>query len=257
MTSPLLEWLGEQVRGWQPSAVGIFREHAEHAWPISADSAADLGAKLTDTGHLLPLPTEPAALANVMEIELREHLVDAAEDEEGIDVREGTQRSYPDLEFAGPALGDGFRAVDIKCARRKSPNRLNNSIALYTGNTWFLWPQFKFGGILRPFGDYEEHIAVLVMYTFDKTLPERIKDVVVVAHETWCVASTKRASATREYIGSVTGVENLVAGDGEFESAEGFYEYWRARPESGKTHRRPRDYCEEHWRSGTNSISET
>ena len=66
------------------------------------------------------------------------------------------------------------------------------------------------------------------MYTFDKTLPERIKDVVVVTHETWRVASRRRASATREYIGSVTGVGNLVAGDGEFESAEGFYEYWRA-----------------------------
>ena len=234
MTSPLLEWLREQVQGWQPSAVGIFREHAEHAWPISADSAADLRGQLTDTGHLLPLPTEPAALANVMEIELREHLVNAAEDEEGIDVAEGTQRSYPDLEFGGLKLGSGFRAVDIKCARRKSTTRLNSRIALYTGNTWFLWPQFKFSGILRPFGDYEEHLAVLVMYTFDETIPERIRDVVVIAHETWRLASTKRASGTREYIGSVTGVEDLVAGRGEFETAEGFYELWRDPPQKWK-----------------------
>ena len=234
MTSPLLEWLKEQVQGWQPSAVGIFREHAEHAWPISADSPSDLRGKLTDTGHLLPLPTEPAALANVMEIELREHLVDAVEDEEGIDVREGTQRSYPDLEFAGPALEGGFRAVDIKCARRKNATRLNNRVALYTGNTWFLWPQFKFSGILRPFGDYEEHLAVLVMYTFDETIPERIRDVAVVAHETWHLASTKRASATREYIGSVTGVEDLVDGRGEFETAEDFYKFWRDPPQKWK-----------------------
>ncbi len=226
--SLLLGWLREKIEGWQPSVVGVFREHAEHDWPLSAESPSDLRHKLTDAGHLLPLPTEPAALANVMEIELREHLVDTAEDHEGIVVREGTQRSYPDLEFEGPALGGGFRAVDIKCARRKSLSRLNNSIALYTGNTWFLWPQLKFGGILRPFGDYEEHIAVLVLYEFDPTVPERIKNVVVAAHDTWRVASKRRASATREYIGSVTAVDDIVAGRGEFETADEFYSYWRA-----------------------------
>jgi len=69
---------------------------------------------------------------------------------------------------------------------------------------------------------------VLVMYTFDQALPERIKDVVVVAHETWQVASTKRASATREYIGSITAVDGLMEGRGEFESANDFYAYWRS-----------------------------
>ncbi len=227
MSSPLLRWLREQIEGWQPSAVGIYREYAEHDWPLSADSPAELRQRLTDAGHLLPLPTEPAALANVMEIELREHLVDAARDAEGVNVREGTQRSYPDLEFDGSALGSGYRAVDIKCARRKNPNRLNNSIALYTGNTWFLWPQLKFGGILRPFEEYQEHIAVLVLYEFDKNLPERITDVIVVAHETWRLASKRRASATREYIGSVTSVHDIVAGQGAFETPEEFYNYWR------------------------------
>lgn len=234
MTSNLLPWLREQIDGWEPSAVGVFRERAEHGWPITANSPSDLRSQLTETGHLLPLPTEPASLANVMEIELREHLVAAAAEEKGIDVTEGTQRSYPDLEFTGSSLDDQFVAVDIKCARRKSETRLNNRVALYTGNTWFLWPQFKFSGILRPFGEYKQHLAVLVMYKFDKTLPERIRDVVVVAHETWRLASTKRASATREYIGSVTVVEDLVVGKGEFETAEQFYEFWRDPPQKWK-----------------------
>ena len=228
MRAQLLDWLRQEIDGWQPSVVGVFRERAGHDWPLSANSPADLRRKLTNTGHLLPLPTEPAALANVMEIELREHLMHAAAAAEGINVREGTERSYPDLEFEGPDLGGGYRAVDIKCARRKSPTRLNNSIALYTGNTWFLWPQLKFGGVLRPFSEYQEHVAVLVLYEFDPTLPERIKNVVTVAHATWRVASRKRASATREYIGSVTAVEDLIAGRGEFESADEFYEYWRS-----------------------------
>lgn len=53
-----------------------------------------------------------------MEIELRQHLVDATARTSGAEVAEGTERSYPDMEFSGPAFGDGFRAVDIKCARR-------------------------------------------------------------------------------------------------------------------------------------------
>jgi hypothetical protein len=228
MTFSLIGWLRRQIEGWQPSAVGIFQELAEHEWPLSADSPADLRHILTETGHLLPLPTEPAALANVMEIDLRQHLIQAAEDEDALSVRVGTERSYPDLEFTGLALEDRYWAVDIKCARRKSPTRLNNAIALYTGNTWFLWPQLKFGSVLRPFNDYQDHLAVLVMYEFDPDLPERIRDVVVVAHETWRVASKLRASATREYIGSVVRVDDLLAGRGEFKTRSEFYEFWRS-----------------------------
>lgn len=47
------------------------------AWPLQADSAEELREKLVDLGHLLPLPSEPAALANVIEIEFRQHLVQA------------------------------------------------------------------------------------------------------------------------------------------------------------------------------------
>ncbi|WP_423922970.1 type II restriction endonuclease [Candidatus Poriferisodalis sp.] len=145
-----------------------------------------------------------------------------------------SERSYPDLEFFGAPFGGGPRAVDIKCARRKLSTRgtptgnLNNRIALYTGNTYFLWPQLKFSGILRPFDEYEELISVVVLYTFDATRPERITDVEVTAHETWRIASRSRASATREYIGSIARIEDLVAGDGEFASADDFYSYWRA-----------------------------
>ena len=79
---------------------------------------ADLKARLLEQGHLLPLPTEPAALANLVEIELREHLVAAADTSPGVKIRLGTERSYPDIELAGPTFGDRNHAADIKCARR-------------------------------------------------------------------------------------------------------------------------------------------
>lgn len=228
MSTSLLEWLRGHTETWTPSIVGVFREHALHDWPISASSASDLRQQLTAAGHLLPLPSEPAALANVMEIELRRHLIEAAALTKGAKVKEGTERSYPDLEMFGDVFGGGPRAVDIKCARRKpTGSALNNRIALYTGNTYFLWPQLKFSGIARPFGEYEEHTSVVVIYTFDPSRPERITDVQVLAQETWRIASKARASATREYIGSVHKIEDLVAGRGEFDSAAEFYGYWR------------------------------
>lgn len=228
MPSPLLNWLRGHTEAWRPSVVGVFREDAVHDWPISASSASELREALTHAGHLLPLPTEPAALANVMEIELRQHFLEAAALTDGVETKEGTERSYPDLEIFGEAFGGGPRAVDIKCARRgRSGATLNNRIALYTGNTYFLWPQLNFSGIARPFGDYQEHISVVVIYTFDPSRPERITDVRVIAHETWRIASKIRASATREYIGSVQRIDDLVAGRGDFDSAAEFYNYWR------------------------------
>lgn len=233
MSSPLLGWLREQTADWTPSIVGVFREQAPHDWPLTAHSSEDLRVQLTRHGHLLPLPSEPAALANVMEIELRQHLGEAIGELPGAMVVEGSERSYPDLEFSGDVFGGGIRAVDIKCARRKvpasgkAPTTLNNRIALYTGNTYFLWPQLKFSGIMRPFANYKELISIVVIYTFEPDLPERITDVEVVVHETWRIASKSRASATREYIGSVQQIEGVVAGRSEFGSATEFYDYWR------------------------------
>lgn len=228
MTSPLLSWIRRHTEAWSPSIVGVFREDSIHDWPLTASSAPELREKLTANGHLLPLPSEPAALANVMEIELRQHLVEAAALTDGVEIEEGTERSYPDLEVFGELFGGGPRAVDIKCARRRpTGTALRTRIALYTGNTYFLWPQLKFSGIARPFGDYQEQISIVVVYSFEPSLPERITDVEVIVHETWRIASKSRASATREYIGSVQQIHELVEGRGEFGSPGEFYEYWR------------------------------
>ena len=230
MASPLLKWIREQTAGWTPSAVGVFQMSGrDERWPVLAENPTELRVTLTDRGHLLPLPTEPAALANLLEIELRTHLEAAILRTDGAELRVGTERSFPDLEFSGPAFGDGVRAADIKCARRrKSGKALQSRIALYTGNTYFLWPQLKFSGILRPFDEYRELLSIVAIYDFRPDLPERVTNLEVIAHETWRLASRKRASATREYIGSVQDIDQLMAGDGEFENSEEFYRYWRS-----------------------------
>lgn len=55
----------------------------------------------------------------------------------------------------------------------------------------------------------------------------RVDDVEILVHESWQIASTRRSSTTREYIGAVDDLESLRLGRGEFESAEKFYKYWR------------------------------
>jgi len=229
MGSPL-DWLRDQVNGWEQSALGIFRlRSGQEQWPIQAAGPKQLKEQLFHRGHLLPLPTEPAALANLIEIELREYLMSAAANTSEVEIRLGTERSYPDLELSGSAFGDGCYAVDIKCARRaKSGKRLQSRIALYTGNTYFLWPTLKFSGILRPFDDYAGHLAVIAVYDFHKDRPERISDLQMIVHKCWQIASTKRASATREYIGSIQDIDQLVVGEGDFGSLEEFETYWRA-----------------------------
>jgi len=222
--------LRDQLDGWEQSALGIFRlRGSNEQWPVEAAGPEQLKEHLVHRGHLLPLPTEPAVLANLVEIELREHLVTAAEATSGMEIRLGTERSYPDLELSGPIFGGECYAADIKCARRaKSGNSLQSRIALYTGNTYFLWPQLKFSGILRPFDNYDRHLAIVAIYNFHNDRPERISNLQLVVHESWRIASTKRASATREYIGSIQQIERLMNGQGEFASVEEFEAYWRS-----------------------------
>ena len=55
--------------GWQQSAVGVYRQAGvAEDWPVHAEDRGELREVLTTRGHLLPLPTEPATLANLVEI---------------------------------------------------------------------------------------------------------------------------------------------------------------------------------------------
>ena len=70
-------------------------------------------------------------------------------------------------------------------------------------------------------------LDVLVLYTFDEQSYSHVMDPKLVVHETWKLASKKRSSSTREYIGAVTSLARLESGEGDFPSLEEFYKYWR------------------------------
>jgi hypothetical protein len=167
----------------------------------------------------------------VVEVSVVDFLVERRNALAGATVRRGTERGYPDVEVSGKAFGGGFHSVDIKVAKRsKSKRQTQSRITLYTGNTYFRYPKLPWSATLRPFQDYDSHLDLNVLYTFNPESLSRIEDVELIVHESWRIASKERSSTTREYLGAVMGIEDLRAGNGEFETEQAFYDYWRKYP---------------------------
>lgn len=231
MTEQLIEWLRQACSDYKVAPHAIFRKAARPGvtWPLSADNDEELAALLQDRGNFIPLPKEPAALANVLEVSIVDHLLDCAKALPGAIATRGTERSYPDLELTAPSFGGGPYAVEIKVARRSASRRQTESrISLYTGNTFFKYPDAKWSGALRPFGEYLGHVSVIILYTLDHASVSRAQDVEIIVHESWRLASKQRSSTTREYLGAVTDIAALREGRGEFATAEEFYKFWRS-----------------------------
>jgi hypothetical protein len=225
----LVRFLRQSVEAYRFELVAVYRRGAELEWPVSAKDDAELEWQLREA--FLPLPKEPAALANVLEVSLVDHLLRGLGQLGGAEARAGTERGYPDLEITGPAFGGGHHAVDIKVARRApGGNRTQSRITLFTGNTYFRWPQLHWPGTIRPFQSYESHLDLIGIYTLDESSLGRIADLELVVQEPWRIASRQRSSTTREYIGAVQSIEALRTGTGEFASEDDFYAYWRRFP---------------------------
>ncbi len=225
----LADWLRGQLAKYRFEVAGIFHREGRPIWPLAANDALSLERQLTEGGYLLPLPKEPAALANVLEVALVDHLLRVVAEESGLEARRGTERGYPDIEFSGTRLG-GYHAVDVKVARRaKTRDRLrtNSRITLYTGNTYFRFPDLLWPGTFRPFEEYARHLDIIVIYTLNEHSAARVEDPEMIVQDAWRIASKQRSSTTREYIGAVDLISRLREGKGDFQSAEAFYAYWR------------------------------
>ncbi|MFC4040946.1 type II restriction endonuclease [Dactylosporangium siamense] len=225
----MIDWLREQCANYTFDLGGVFRRDSEAAtWPLVATGSHDLERQLTERGHLLALPKEPAALANVLEVSIVDYLVTKIHQTNGGTVRRGTERGYPDLEISGSPFQDAHHAIDVKCARRAANGKSTQSrITLYTGNTYFRHPDLPWPGVPRPFNAYRSHLDVIVIYTLRDDAHHRVDDLEIIVQEPWRIASRMRSSKTREYIGAVTGLDALREGRGEFETPEAFYRYWR------------------------------
>lgn len=229
----LLALLRDSCARYTLEPIAVYRAGQNSSFPLTATNEIELQAKLEAGGHFLPLPKEPAALANVLEVSVSEFVIGELAKIQGITCQRGTERGYPDIEIAGPAFGDVPHAVDIKAARRRvsASGRVSintqSRITLYTGNTYFRYPQLKWPGTFRPFQDYGSHLSLIAIYTLKEESIRRIDNLELIVHETWRIASKQRSSTTREYIGAVVSIDDLRAGTGEFDTEDEFYAYWR------------------------------
>jgi len=223
----LIDWLRQTCSSYDHEPVAVFRRLGQHKWPLNAIDEADLENQLRTGGHFLPLPREPAALANVLEVSLIDFLLLKLKDLPGVVAKRGTERGYPDLEVFGGPFGNHFFAVEVKVARRaRSGRKTQSRITLYTGNTYFKWRDLPWPGMFRAFADYKQHIDVIVLYTLNTNSLARAEDIEVIIQEPWRIASKQRSSTTREYLGAVVSIDALRAGRGEFQSEDEFYRFW-------------------------------
>lgn len=236
MAEEIDKWLRARCAEYRFDLRGVFRARGSHPWPVRAADERELEGVLAAGGHLLALPKEPAALANVLEVSIADFLLAAAEQVDGAVASRGTERGYPDIEFSGQGFGGGYHAVDIKIARRGitkagQPTASTQSrITLYTGNTYFRYPTLHWPGTFRAFNDYTSHLDVIGVYTLNDQTDSRVDDLELIVQPPWRIASKQRSSTTREYIGAVQQIVDLRDGRGEFLTPEAFYSYWRKYP---------------------------
>jgi hypothetical protein len=227
-------WLREACDKYHYGLGGVFQSSGTHTWPLVAHNERDLERQLIEGGHILPLPKESAALANVLEVSLVDFLLSLLQETPNCTATRGTERGYPDLEVEGEFFGGGHHAIDVKVARRKSGPRgvsknTQSRITLYTGNTYFRYPKIQWAGTFRPFDEYKSHLDLVAIYTLDESR-SRVSDLDLIIQQPWRIASKQRSSTTREYIGAVVDIEDLRNGRGEFATPEAFYTYWRKYP---------------------------
>jgi hypothetical protein len=228
-----IKLLREGCESYRFEPVAIFKRSGDHPWPVTASDELDLETQLSNGGHFLPLPREPAALANVIEVAIVDFLIGQLQGKQNVSVTRGTERGYPDVELQ---LGEEYFAVDVKVARRgvtkmgKLIGRTDSRITLYTGNTFFLHPTIHWPGTFRPFDAYRGHIDIVALYTLDVLSPTRVSDFELIVAEPWRIGSRHRSSTTREYLGAVQEIDRLRNETGDFKTQAEFYAYWRRHP---------------------------
>lgn len=231
-TSAAVDLLRSVCADYKFEPIAIYKKAGNHDWPLMARDEDDLAGQLAVGDHFLPLPKEPAALANVVEVAVVDFLLDRLSDSQ-YELTRGTERGYPDLEMK---VGSSHFAIDVKVARRAintkglPTGKTDSRITLYTGNTFFMYPTLKWPGTFRPFSEYSGHIDLIGLYTLNVGSSKRVDDFELLVVEPWKVGSKSRSSTTREYLGAVDDITRLRNEQGDFATAEEFYAFWRKHP---------------------------
>ena len=98
------------------------------------------------------------------------------------------------------------------------PTKTQSRITLGPFDSYFRRPDEPILGVGVAYGEMAWHLDLIVLYDWDAAEVENVEILVV---ETWRVASMRRSSTTRNYIGAVDTLAYLRTERGEFDSIEG------------------------------------
>jgi hypothetical protein len=184
-------------------------------------------------GSMSPLPREASVIGKVVEISVKSYLQRKLLQEDRLRYHVGGDRTYPDLTFTGPLVGEMRVAVDVKCARRnKKQTRTQSAISVATYDaTYFREPEVKAPNISFPYGRYAGHLAMIVLYDYEDATARNVEVIIV---EKWRVATRKRASGTRCYVAAVSTLQDIRGEKGDFTTEDEFHAYWRSQPVTPK-----------------------
>lgn len=179
------------------------------------------------SGEISPLPSEAAVVGKVVEVTIKEYLKRRLMAVNNLYVvPASSDRVYPDFGFDGPLIQPARFALDVKCARVKDDGKSTVSpITIGTFDAeYFRYPEEKVGNIMAPYSTYSAHLCLIALYQYEEATARNIELLVV---EKWRVATKKRSSGTRCYIGACQTVNNIKKEKGDFKSEEEFNSYWR------------------------------
>jgi hypothetical protein len=176
---------------------------------------------LLEDQSVIDVPSDSRAISAIFEQLVVERIKPIAQKYRCV-LEEGGGMEYPDITLRDIPGFEGKIAIDVKTSRKKSANTIGGfTIGTYLG--YFRTPDKKVGTIRYPYGDYAQHWIIGLCYEFE-TYEEKIGDLV---EEKFRITARRTGSGTTKHMRSITNIEDLKAGRGEFGSQEKFLEYWR------------------------------
>lgn len=188
--------------------------------------------------NIYTISTDTKVISKIIELYIFPKILDfAARNELEIELTKA-QNYYPDITFKDKE-GNLF-AVDLKSSYRKNSTHINGmTLGAFTG---YFRERKSLKNITHAYDDYKAHIVLGVIYDTVSEIDERksytleqlceivsvVKNFQFFVQEKWQIAIDRPGSGNTKNIGSVSKIEDLIAGNGTFAELgeDVFNDYW-------------------------------
>ncbi len=221
--------------------IRALRAEAEEFRSVVATGEGDWVVKgfIDVAKRIYTISADTKVISKILELLLLPHLARFADDHGLRMVLAAEQNHYPDVSFVDKA-GRRF-ALDLKTAYRDNCTRVNAmTLGAYTG---YFRDRTSTNKVTFPYGSYQCHVVLGAIYSRAPEPPDErrvfalpdletvvsvVRDFEFFAQEKYRIAAARPGSGNTKNIGSVTAINDLMAGSGPFApyGVEVFDDYW-------------------------------